>query len=48
MQRRIRSDAKIGTIERRLGISGLFRNPNGRDTRSDKRLGNYRKSYRRG
>lgn len=48
MQRKIRSDAKIGTIERRLGISGLFRNPNGRDTRSDKRLGNYRKSYRRG
>lgn len=47
MQRRIRSDAQIGTIERRLGISGLFRNPNGRDTRSDKRLGNYRKSYRK-
>ena len=47
MQRRIRSNAKIGTIERRLGISGLFRNPNGRDTRSDKRLGNYRKSYRK-
>lgn len=46
MQRRIRSDVKIGTIERRLGISGLFRNPNGRDTRSDKRLGNYKKSYK--
>ena len=46
MLRRIRSDARIGTIERRLGISGLFRNPNGRDTRSDKRLGNLRKSFK--
>ena len=47
MPRRIRSDAKIGTIEKRLGMSGLFRNPNGRDTRSDKRLGNFRKSFKR-
>ena len=46
MTRKIRSDARIGTIERRLGISGLFRNPNGRDTRSDKLLGNFRKSFR--
>ena len=46
MPRKIRSDAKIGTIERRLGVSGLFRNPNGRDTRSDKLLGNFRKSFR--
>ena len=46
MPRKIRSDAWIGTIERRLGISGLFRNPNGRDTRSDKLLGNFRKSFR--
>ncbi len=46
MPRKIRSDAKIGTIERRLWISGLFRNPNGRDTRSDKLLGNFRKSFR--
>ena len=46
MPRKIRSDARIGTIERRLGISGLFRNSNGRDTRSDKLLGNFRKSFR--
>ena len=46
MPRKIRSDARIGTIERRLGISGLFRNPKGRDSRSDKLLGNFRKSFR--
>ena len=43
-QRQIRSDGRIGTLEKKLGIpAGSFRNPNGRDTRSDKLLGTLRK-----
>jgi hypothetical protein len=43
MARKIRSDATVGAIEKRLGASGIFRNKDGRDTRSDKRLGTIRK-----
>ncbi len=44
MARKIRSDIQIGNLEKKLGISpGSFRNPNGRDTRSDKLLGTLRK-----
>lgn len=44
MARRIRSDIKIGNLEKKLGIpAGSFRNTDGRDTRSDKLLGTLRK-----
>lgn len=44
MARKIRSDIKIGNLEKKLGIApGSFRNPDGRDTRSDKRLKTLRK-----
>jgi hypothetical protein len=44
MQRKIRSDIKVGNLEKKLGIGpGAFRNPDGRDTRSDKLLRTLRK-----
>ncbi|MGI6071330.1 MAG: hypothetical protein ACOYBE_13060 [Blautia sp.] len=44
MARKIRSDIKIGNLEKKLGIpAGSFRHPNGRDMRSDKLLGTLRK-----
>lgn len=46
MARRIRSDCTVGSLEKNLGIlPGSFRNPNGRDTRSDKLLGTLRKEF---
>lgn len=39
MTRKIRSDCKVGTVEKLIGMPGLFRNPDGRDTRSDKLIG---------
>lgn len=37
MARKIRSDIKIGNLEKKLGIpAGSFRHPNGSDMRSDK------------
>lgn len=42
--RRLRSDCRVGTAEKKLGLpAGTFRNPNGRDTRSDKKIGTIRK-----
>ena len=47
-QRQFRSDCTVGTLEKKLGIApGSFRNPNGRDTRSDKLLGTMRKEAQR-
>lgn len=44
MARKIRSDIKVGNLEKKLGVApGTFRNPNGRDTRSDKLLKTLRK-----
>ena len=44
MARKIRSDIKIGNLEKKLGIpAGSFRHSNGRDMRSDKLLGTLRK-----
>lgn len=44
MARKIRSDIKVGNLEKKLGVSpGTFRNPDGRDTRSDKLLKTLRK-----
>lgn len=44
MPRKIRSDIKVGNLEKKLGVGpGTFRNKSGRDTRSDKLLGTIRK-----
>ena len=41
-----RSDIKIGTLEKRLGLTpGAIRNPDGTDARSDKTLGSLQKDY---
>lgn len=44
----VRSDIKIGNLEKKLGLAkGAIRNPDGSDARSDKRLGTLRKEYER-
>jgi hypothetical protein len=44
MPRKIRSDKTVGSVEKDLGLStGAIRNEDGRDTRSDKKLGTIRK-----
>ena len=44
MPRKIRSDKRVGKVEEDLGLStGAIRNKDGRDTRSDKKLGTIRK-----
>lgn len=41
--RKIRSDCTVGSMEKRYGLpAGTIRNPNGRDTRSDKLVGTIR------
>lgn len=48
MARKIRSDIKIGNLEKKLGLSkGAIRNPDGTDARSDKKLGTLRDEYSR-
>lgn len=43
-RRKIRSDCRVGTLEKILGLPpGTIRNKNGRDTRSDKKVGTLRK-----
>lgn len=42
--RKIRADIKVGNLEKKLGLpKGTIRNPDGRDTRDDKKLGTLRK-----
>lgn len=44
--RKIRSDCRVGTAERTRGLPpGSLRNPDGRDARSDKKIGTLRKDY---
>ena len=44
MARKTRSDCTVGTFEKKNGFApGTIRNPNGRDTRSDKLIGKLRK-----
>lgn len=44
MIRKTRSDCTVGAFEKKHGLpAGTFRNKNGRDTRSDKRIGTIRK-----
>lgn len=46
MGRKMRSDKRLGSVARDLGISEeSFRNPDGRKTRKDKQLGTARKEY---
>ena len=42
--RKTRSDCTVGTFEKTRGLPpGTIRNPDGRDTRSDKKIGTIRK-----
>lgn len=44
MARRDRSDQTVGAHEKKHGLPpGTIRNPDGRDTRSDKKIGTIRK-----
>lgn len=44
--RKIRSDCRVGNAEKSRGLPpGSLRNPNGRDARSDKKIGSLRKDY---
>ncbi len=44
MVRKTRSDCTVGTFERKHGLpAGTIRNPEGRDTRSDKKIATSRK-----
>lgn len=48
MVRKTRSDCTVGTFEKKHGLPpGTFRNPNGRDTRSDKKIGTIRKESKK-
>lgn len=43
MTRKVRSDCTVGTFEKKHGLpAGTIRNENGRDTRSDKKIGTIR------
>lgn len=42
--RKVRSDCTVGSLEKTRGLpAGTIRNQNGRDTRSDKKVGTIRK-----
>ena len=44
MARKVRSDCQVGTFEKKHDLpAGTIRNPDGRDTRSDKKIGTIRK-----
>jgi hypothetical protein len=44
MPRKVRSDKRVGKVEEDLGLStGTIRNKDGRNSRSDKKLGTIRK-----
>lgn len=44
MPRKTRSDCTVGSFEKNHGLpAGTIRNPDGRDTRSDKQIGTIRK-----
>lgn len=46
MLRKVRSDCTVGHFEESRGLPhGAIRNPNGRDARSDKKIGSLRKDY---
>jgi hypothetical protein len=44
--RKIRSDIRVGSLEKKLGLeAGAIRNPDGSDARSDKKLSTLRKEF---
>lgn len=44
--RKTRSDCTVGAFEKKHGLpSGAIRNPNGKDARADKKIGNLRKDF---
>ena len=46
--RKIRNDCTVGALEKKCGLPpGTFRNSDGRDTRSDKKIGTIRKEAER-
>ena len=46
MSRSVRSDCTVGTFEKKNNLPpGTIRNRDGRDTRSDKRIGTIRKEF---
>lgn len=46
--RKTRSDCTVGTLEKKCGLPpGTIRNKNGRDTRSDKKIGTIRKEAKK-
>lgn len=48
-ERKTRSDCKVGTFEKKKGIpAGSIRNTNGRDVRSDMKIGTLRKQVTKG
>jgi hypothetical protein len=48
MTRRVRSDCTVGSFEKQMGLPpGTIRNTNGRDTRSDKKIGTIRKQAKK-
>lgn len=48
MPRKVRSDKRVGKLEKDLGLpQGTVRNKTGRDTRSDKKIGTIRKELDR-
>lgn len=47
--RKTRSDCTVGSFEKKHGLpAGTIRNKNGRDTRSDKKIGTIRKEANKG
>lgn len=47
--RKTRKDCTVGTFEKNHGLPpGTIRNPDGRDTRADKKIGTIRKEYEKG
>jgi len=47
MGRKIRSDARVKNVEKKLGIGNSLTNPGGRNARSDKKLGTLRKEWKK-
>lgn len=46
MGRQVRSDCRVDTFEKKNNLPpGTIRNPDGRDTRGDKRISTIRKEY---
>lgn len=44
--KKVRDNTKVGNLEKKLGLPpGTIRNRDGRDTRSDKRLGTLRREH---